>query len=200
MSERDPRHWGPFPRFDPASGTVIGRPLGQGAGYWAGAPGVRYDAQLDRFHVVYRLRRPRGVEPDRGAEIRIAASQDGIAFEDIWSGAKKQLDTTSIERCALARRPDGAWRLYVSYVDPADGRWQISLVEAQQPDQFDLASARPVLTAADIGAEEGKAGLSGSPTRVVKVFFPKREHKSEMLQGSLEEQLEHLVERLEGIV
>jgi len=58
----------------------------------------------------------------------------------------------------------------------------------------------PVWTAADIGAEEGKAGLSGSPTRVVKVFFPKREHKSEMLQGSLEEQLEHLVERLEGIV
>ena len=58
----------------------------------------------------------------------------------------------------------------------------------------------PVWTAADIGVEEEKAGLAGSPTRVVKVFFPKRERRSEMLQGSLEEQLDQLVERLEDIV
>lgn len=58
----------------------------------------------------------------------------------------------------------------------------------------------PVWTAADLGAEEDRAGLAGSPTRVVKVFFPKREHRSEMLQGSLEEQLDQLVERLEEIV
>jgi electron transfer flavoprotein beta subunit len=58
----------------------------------------------------------------------------------------------------------------------------------------------PVWTAADLGAEEDRAGLAGSPTRVVKVFFPKREHRSEMLQGSLEEQLDQLIERLEDIV
>lgn len=58
----------------------------------------------------------------------------------------------------------------------------------------------PVWTAADIGVEEDKAGIAGSPTRVVKIFFPKREHKSKMLQGTSEEQVGQLVERLEGIL
>jgi len=58
----------------------------------------------------------------------------------------------------------------------------------------------PVWTAADIGVEEDKAGIAGSPTRVVKIFFPKREHKSEMFQGTPEEQVGQLVERLEGII
>ena len=58
----------------------------------------------------------------------------------------------------------------------------------------------PVWTAADIGAEADKAGIPGSPTRVVKIFFPKREHKSEMLQGTVEEQVAKLTERLEKII
>lgn len=58
----------------------------------------------------------------------------------------------------------------------------------------------PVWTAADVGAEEEKAGLAGSPTRVVKVFFPKRERRSEMLEGSTEEQVDKLVGLLEDIV
>ena len=58
----------------------------------------------------------------------------------------------------------------------------------------------PVWTAADIGVEEEKAGLVGSPTRVVKVFFPQRERKSEMLEGGTEEQVDKLIERLEDIV
>jgi len=57
----------------------------------------------------------------------------------------------------------------------------------------------PVWSAGDIGAEEDKAGIAGSPTRVVKVFFPRRERKSEMLQGSTEEQVEQLMQKLEGI-
>jgi electron transfer flavoprotein beta subunit len=58
----------------------------------------------------------------------------------------------------------------------------------------------PLWTAADIGAEPDKAGIPGSPTRVVKIFYPKRTHKSEMLQGTLEQQIEKLVERLEKII
>ena len=58
----------------------------------------------------------------------------------------------------------------------------------------------PVWTADDIGIDEGKAGIAGSPTRVVKVFFPQRTHKSEILQGSLEEQIDQLLEKLEEIV
>ena len=58
----------------------------------------------------------------------------------------------------------------------------------------------PVWTAADIGAEPDKVGIAGSPTRVVKIFFPKREHKSEIFQGTLEEQVAKLAERLEKII
>ena len=139
--------------FDPAQGTVIRQPPGEGRGYWAGAPGVTFDAATGQFYLVYRLRRPRGVHPDRGAEIHIAASRDGMVFDDIWSATKDLLDTTSIERCALVERSENRWRLYVSFVDPADGRWMIGLVEADAPDAFDLTTLRPVLTAADIEAE-----------------------------------------------
>ncbi|MFA5367509.1 MAG: electron transfer flavoprotein subunit beta/FixA family protein [Dehalococcoidia bacterium] len=58
----------------------------------------------------------------------------------------------------------------------------------------------PVWSAADIGAEADKAGLNGSPTRVVKIFFPKRERKSEMITGSAGEQADQLIKKLEGII
>ena len=58
----------------------------------------------------------------------------------------------------------------------------------------------PVWSAADIDAEADKSGLKGSPTRVVKIFFPKRERKSEMLAGICEEQVNQLINRLEGTV
>ena len=58
----------------------------------------------------------------------------------------------------------------------------------------------PVWTAEDIGAEADKAGIAGSPTRVVKIFFPQRTHKSEILQGSPEEQVDQLIEKLEEII
>jgi electron transfer flavoprotein beta subunit len=57
-------------------------------------------------------------------------------------------------------------------------------------------AAIPVWTATDIGAEPDKAGIAGSPTRVVRVFFPRRTRASEMLQGSVEQQVEQLVEKL----
>ncbi|MFW6126198.1 MAG: electron transfer flavoprotein subunit beta/FixA family protein [Chloroflexota bacterium] len=57
-----------------------------------------------------------------------------------------------------------------------------------------------VWNADDIDAEADKAGVSGSPTRVVKIFFPKRERASEMLQGTPEQQVDQLVEKLEGLV
>jgi len=58
----------------------------------------------------------------------------------------------------------------------------------------------PVWTATDIGVEENKAGIAGSPTRVVKIFFPQRTRKSETLQGNLDEQVEQLLDRLREIV
>jgi electron transfer flavoprotein beta subunit len=58
----------------------------------------------------------------------------------------------------------------------------------------------PVWSAGDIGVEGDKAGIAGSPTRVVKIFFPQSTHKSEMLQGSLDEQVDRLVQKLEEMI
>ncbi len=147
------RNWAPFATFDPNAGTVIRMPPGSGRGYWAGAPSVNHDDDSGDVFLVYRLRRPRGVEPDRGGVVRIARSRDGVQFEDVWEGQKATLGSSSIERCTLHRLPDGAWALYVSYVDPTDGRWRIDVAKASRPDQFDLTSCEAVLTARDLGAE-----------------------------------------------
>ncbi|MDP2918950.1 MAG: electron transfer flavoprotein subunit beta/FixA family protein [Dehalococcoidia bacterium] len=54
----------------------------------------------------------------------------------------------------------------------------------------------PTWTAQDIGVEKEKAGLAGSATQVVKIFFPQRVHKAEMLRGNVEEQVDALIEKL----
>jgi len=54
----------------------------------------------------------------------------------------------------------------------------------------------PVWTAQDLGADPSTVGLSGSFTRVIKVFFPQRTCQAEILQGELESQVECLVGKL----
>lgn len=142
------RAFGALPLFDPDKGTTVIEPLGSGSGWWAGAPSAFWTGE--RFYLVYRLRRP---QPERGGETRIAVSTDGVRFATIWTGHKEDFATPSIERGALTQTDDGIWRLYISYVDGADGRWRIDLLEAESPDGFDPAARVPVLTAADIGAE-----------------------------------------------
>jgi len=56
------------------------------------------------------------------------------------------------------------------------------------------------LSAADIGAEEQCIGLAGSPTRVVRVFSPEPRGEREIFTGSLEEQVDQLVARLQAIL
>jgi len=48
----------------------------------------------------------------------------------------------------------------------------------------------------ELGVDTGKVGLAGSSTQVIKVFFPQRITKAEMLEGTLEERVEKLVDRL----
>lgn len=139
--------------FDPAAGVVVRQPPTSGSGYWAGAPSAMYDPVDGWFYLVYRIRRPRGVEPDRGGEIHIARGRDGIHFDTIWTGIKQQLNSASIERCALRRLDGNRWVLYISYVDPADGRWRTDLVEAREPDGFDLQQVTALFSAQDIGVE-----------------------------------------------
>ena len=54
----------------------------------------------------------------------------------------------------------------------------------------------PVWTAQDLCVDTSLVGLSGSATRVVKVFFPQRVHHGEILQGNPEEQVATLIEKL----
>ncbi len=54
----------------------------------------------------------------------------------------------------------------------------------------------PVWGADDLGAEPGKIGLEGSPTRVASTYVPSFEARKEMLEGTPEEQVEALLARL----
>jgi len=137
-----------FQPFDPEAGTAVIQPQGKGKGWWVGAPSAYWDGTS--WYLAFRTRRP---QPERGGLFQIARSEDGERFDIIASIRKEDLGTSSIERGALLQTGDGAWRLYLSYVDPADGRWRIDLMEAAGPEALDPAKRLPILTAADIGAE-----------------------------------------------
>jgi hypothetical protein len=132
---------------------AIRQPAGVGPGYWAGAPGVYYSREERAFYVTYRIRRPRGVPPDRGGEARIARSTDLRHFEDIWSVTKDVYDTVSIERGTIRRGADGLWRYFTSFVDPADGRWCVNVLKSSDPRRFAAATTRPLFTAGALGLE-----------------------------------------------
>jgi len=53
-----------------------------------------------------------------------------------------------------------------------------------------------VWSAQDIGADAGKIGLKGSPTRVVKMTTPRHERRGQFLEGSAAEQVTDLVSKL----
>ncbi|HHY98223.1 MAG TPA: hypothetical protein GX509_05750 [Firmicutes bacterium] len=146
------KHWlGTVPLFNPKTGMPIADPPGQGNGYWIGAPSAIYDDETRRFYIYCRLRKPRG--EGRGYECRIYESEDGITLNQIWKATKQDLNTESMERAALVKTPGGIYRLYMSYVDPADGRWRIDLLEAESPSKFDIHKRTKILCAADIGVE-----------------------------------------------
>jgi len=53
-----------------------------------------------------------------------------------------------------------------------------------------------VWTAKDIGADESKLGLKGSPTQVVRIFPPAPRGQREILSGSIEEQVATVAKKL----
>ena len=143
-----------LPIFDPFEGETILGPETEGQGYWVGAPAVTWDPARDSFLLCYRRRRPREHVPDRGYLAVVAESSDGKNFETLWSMTKKELDTTSIEKCCLLRSEDGIYRYYFSYVDPADQRWRIDMVECDSPEKIDIGGRREIFTAASAAAAQ----------------------------------------------
>lgn len=54
----------------------------------------------------------------------------------------------------------------------------------------------PVWGVRELGADQGRVGLAGSATKVIKIFFPQRVNQGEIFQGSPESQAESLVNKL----
>ena len=54
----------------------------------------------------------------------------------------------------------------------------------------------PVWTAQELGVDANMVGLSGSATRVIKIFFPQRVHHGEILEGSPESKVDNLIDKL----
>jgi hypothetical protein len=134
-------------------GQVVREPVGFQQGYWAGAPGFFYDKLEKAFYITYRLRRPRGVEPDRGGEARIARSTDLKNFVDVWSVTKDQYLSASIERSAIHRGRDGTWHYFTSYVDPKDGRWCVARIKAGKIAEFETKKVERIFSAVPLGLE-----------------------------------------------
>ena len=135
MLQFSQRYFGVPPKFDPNQGKTVLQPEGKGYGYWVGGHNVIYDPQEGKFYLYYRLRKPLG--RGRGGRCRIAESEDGVVFKDIWEASKDQIDAESIEVGSLIRDPEsGLWRLYLSY-QPHGRPWRVDLLEADHPRNFD---------------------------------------------------------------
>ena len=150
VAERGLKRYGRPLLFDPSEGEAIIAPPGVGPGHWAGAPSVVYDDSSARFYLSYRVRKPR---PVRGGECYIAESHDGRVFRTVWASTKEDFGSPSVEQFCLTKALDGRWLLYASYVDSADGRWRIDLIEADKPSGFCVEERRKVFVAGDVGAQ-----------------------------------------------
>ena len=136
-----------------AQARVLRQPAGFQQGHWAGAPGVYFAPDENAWYLTYRIRRPRGVAPDRGGEARIARSTDLENWTDIWTVTKDQFHSASIERCALRQNQQGLWHYFASYVDPQDGRWCVSLLQDSDIKNLNPANATPLFKAKSLGLE-----------------------------------------------
>ncbi|MDB6024064.1 MAG: hypothetical protein JWM68_287 [Verrucomicrobiales bacterium] len=136
-----------------AKGHIAKNPVGNEKGYWVGAPGAFYAEDEFAWYLTYRIRRPRGVEPDRGGEARIARSTDLTNWEDIWTVTKDKYESASIERSAIRKGKDGLWRYFTSYVHPKDGKWCVAVMKATDPKQFDPAKREVLFTAESLQLE-----------------------------------------------
>ena len=135
------------------SGTLVREPVGNEQGYWSGAPGWTWDETDQAAYVCYRIRRPRGVEPDRGGESRIAKTTDFKKFKDVWAVQKSAYNSASIEKSTLMRGLDGRWRYFTSYVAPEDGRWCTTINKADSVEALDPANTQRLFTATDFDLE-----------------------------------------------
>jgi len=125
----------------PDESTVVIAPPGDGAGFWAGAPSAALGD--DGIYLAYRLRRP--LAAGRGYAIAVARSVDGVRFQTLATIRREEVGADSLERPGLVRDRSGRWRLYLSCATPGTKHWQIELMEAGHPAEFDISKRVVVL-------------------------------------------------------
>lgn len=132
--------------------------------WWAGAPSV---AVTDDgvFHLAARMREGASKRGLRGYEIRILRSEDGVHFEPVHRIRREDAGVKGFERPALRIDPrTGRYRLYGC--TPLEQGWAIlRFADADAPEAFDPATARPVLAVDH--PDDGFARITGYKDPVV---------------------------------
>lgn len=136
--------------LDPQAGRTIRTPPLKKERSWVGAPSILYEEDEGTYLLYYRLRNPRiaplrKINYHRGYEARIAKSNDGFTFTDIWAVTKQEYGARSFERACL-RKVGETYRLYLSYDDAEAKNWRIDLIESVDPSNFNIQDRKTILT------------------------------------------------------
>ncbi|HNR36631.1 MAG TPA: hypothetical protein PKO36_15735 [Candidatus Hydrogenedentes bacterium] len=117
--------------------------------WWAGAPSVTLGAD-GAFWLAARMREGTSPPGERGYEVRLLRSGNGIRFEPVHAISREALGVRSVERPALVHDPHtGLFKIYLC-ATRAEGGWHIlRLDDAADPARFDPGTARVVVEAPD---------------------------------------------------
>jgi len=112
--------------------------------WWAGAPSIARD-DAGTFWMAVRMRTAEAPLGQRGYEIRILSSRDGVNFTAIHSIKREDVPVPGFERPALRRDPYTAkFKLYGC--GRLRGPWCIfKFADVDSPQQFDPTSAQAVI-------------------------------------------------------
>jgi hypothetical protein len=118
--------------------VAIGPPA-QEPGSWAGDSSAVVTP--DGIVMAYRMR----TGSQRGCEVVVARSADGVRFETIQLITKEEMECESLERPALVLTDWGTWRLYLSCATWGTKHWRVEMIEAPEPGVFDATKRMMVL-------------------------------------------------------
>lgn len=132
-----------------------------GPGNWVGASSAALHDD-GGFVIAYRVR----TAGQRGSQIVIARSADGVRLATVGRLDKQQFGAESLERPAIVRTETGRWRLYVSCATPGSKHWRIDAVEADDPAGLQDADSFPVFPGDEVtGVKDPVIQRSGSQWR-----------------------------------
>ncbi len=146
------KQWGIWSGFNPEEGMTIVEPPGNSQGFWSGGCSAIYDAHHQKFFLFYRSRKP--ITEGRGGTCHILESTDGFEFKEIWKADKAEFDNSeSIEGASLIKTPEGLYRLYISYINTTNRKWDLAMLEADHPSNFDPSRKKLIYGSDELDSE-----------------------------------------------